>query len=193
MTRALQLGALLLVAAGTALCDQKDAGGKAAKPAPPPRGVLRPNANKGGVPKAAPKMLPNPSNEIQQLLRMSPAQRDRILEKYPPDRQAQLRQRLQNFDNQPAAERERKLQILDNFSHLPPDKQTLVRTQIQAYNKLPNDRRVMVGQAYVRLSRMPEAERRAWLDSNPFKNRFTPAEQQIISDLTQYRPLFPEE
>jgi hypothetical protein len=194
---ALQLGAFLLMAAGTALCDQKNGGGRAAKPAPPPRGMLsqpnaNPNVNKGGQPKAAPKM-PNPANEVQQLLRMSPAQRDRILEKYPPERQAQLRKRLENFDNQPPAERERQLKILDNFSRLPPEKQTLVRTQIQAYNELPDERRAMVLQAYRRLSRMPESSRRAWLDSDPFKNRFTPAEQQILSDLTEYRPLFPVE
>src|SRR5689334_9417404 len=77
-----------------------------------------------GQTKPAPK-LGNPGTVIRQLMRMSPEERERALEKLPSQRQAEIRERLQQFDNLPKAERERRLQLSESFANLPPDKQDL--------------------------------------------------------------------
>jgi len=180
MKRALQFGAVLLLWAGGAFGDQK---GTPQAPVVPRKG----GAFKG-APKGAPK-LANPSNVLERLMAMTPEQRDRVIEQLPPARQAQIRQRLERFDQLPPAEKERQLQRAQALWSLPPDKQNLVRRHIQAVNQLSDDRRVLVRQEYVRLSRMPEELRQARVNSEGFKNRFTPQEQEILRDLSEYYPL----
>ena len=135
------------------------------------------------------RKLANPATIVQQLMRMTPEERERALEKLPPARQTQIRERLQQFDSLPKQEQERRLQLGQIFASLPPEKQDLVRRQIQAFNQLPDDRRRQVGAALQRLRRLPDSERRAVLGRAPFRARFTPAEQQILSDLSENLPL----
>jgi hypothetical protein len=138
-------------------------------------------------PKGAPK-LGNPGNVAQRLLQMSPEERERILSRFPPERQAQIRQRLQRLDSLPKQQQDRAIERYQTFSNLPPEKQDLVRRQIRAFNALPDDRRQMVGAAFQRLRRMPEAERQARMSSPAFKSRFSPEEQQILADLSANWP-----
>jgi len=148
--------------------------------------AARPLAAQQGA-RPAPK-LGNPGTLVRQLMRMSPEQRERALEKLPPQRQAQIRERLQEFDNLPKAEQQRRLQLSEHFANLPPEKQDLVRRQIQAFNQLPDDRRRVVGAAFQRLRRLPEAERQARLASPQFQARFSPTEQQMLADLSSNLP-----
>jgi hypothetical protein len=138
-------------------------------------------------PKAAPK-LANPGTVAQRLLQMTPEERERVLERFPPERQAQIRQRLQRLDSLPKQQQDRAIERYQTFSNLPPEQQKLVRRQIQAFNALPDDRRKVVGGAFQRLRRMPEAERQARMSSPAFKSRFSPEEQQMLSDLSANWP-----
>ncbi len=137
--------------------------------------------------KPAPK-LANPGAIVQQLIRMTPEERERAIEKLPLQRQEQVRENLRRFDSLPKAEQERRLRLVEMFASLPPEKQDLVRRQIQAFNHLPDDRRRLVGPAFQRLRRMTESQRQARLASEAFRNRFTPAEQQMIADLAENLP-----
>jgi len=150
-------------------------------------GVVAAQQSDGPQTRPAPK-LANPTTIVQQLMRMTPEERERALEKLPPRRQALIRERLQRFDSLPKAEQERRLRLGEIFGNLPPDKQDLVRRQIQAFNQLPDDRRRLVGTAFQRLRRLPEAQRQARLASPQFHDRFTPAEQQMLADLSENLP-----
>ncbi|HEY2845037.1 MAG TPA: DUF3106 domain-containing protein [Bryobacteraceae bacterium] len=148
---------------------------------------LMPHVLAGQQTKPAPK-LANPTTVVQQLMRMTPEERERALEKLPPQRQALIRERLEKFDRLPKAEQERRLRLGEIFANLPPDKQDLVRHQIQAFNQLPDDRRRLVGAAFQRLRRLPESQRRELLASERFRSRFSSAEQQMIADLSENLP-----
>src|SRR5579871_2049547 len=148
-------------------------------------GMAQPSQS--GPPRPAPR-LANPGTLVRQLMRMTPEQRERALEKLPQQRQEEIRERLRQFDNLPKAEQQRRLQLSETFAALPPEKQDLIRRQIRAFNQLPDDRRRVVGAAFQRLRRMPESERQARLASPEFQNRFGPAEQQIIADLAENWP-----
>lgn len=171
MNRFLQLVAVFLVAASPALRAQK----QEEHPAP----ALRPGR--------APRMT-NPATIVQRLMRMTPEQRERAIEKLPPDRQTQLRERLAQFDSLPKPEQERRLQLGQIFASLPLDKQEVVRRQIQAFNQLPDDRRREVASAFQRLRRLRESEREVRMAAPAFRNRFTPSEQQMLADLSQNLP-----
>ncbi|HXB68004.1 MAG TPA: DUF3106 domain-containing protein [Candidatus Acidoferrales bacterium] len=190
MTRAFQIGGLLLLFAASGISDQKGSG-KPPKAAPPPRAeAARPNNPKanGEFKNGAPR-LPNPlGNPVQRLMAMPPEQRERVLEKYPPQQQANLRQRLDEFDKLPPAEKARRLQLLQSFSNLPPEKQQILARQLPAFNALPDDRRIVLRKELVQLWRMPESERQARLNSEAFKSQFSPSELQMLSDISQNYP-----
>ena len=180
MIRHVQIALLLAAAAGSALSAGPKEAAKIVRPAQPrpptpPKGAARVN---------------NPGASVaQRLMRMTPEQRERALEKLPPQQQAQIRQRLERLDNLPAQQRERVIQQYQEFQSLSPEKQSLVTRQIQAINHLPEDRGAVVRAELQRMRRMPENEREARIASEDFKNRFTPAEQQMLSDISSSLPL----
>src|SRR5215469_2253939 len=156
-------------------------------PPPPAKWGGGPNAG-GGTPKGAGKLRVY-GNPIELLRAMTPEQRERALEKFPPDRQAQIRKGLENFDKQNEAQKQRQLRELDEFYKLPQDKQQLVRQQSKAFNDLSDDRKIAVRAAYANLSKMTPEERADRLARPQFQQRFSPEEMQILSVLSEYLPL----
>jgi Protein of unknown function (DUF3106) len=185
---------LLLVAAGM---GAQTAGPKASKAPPPPRNAVGPGeaarspaARNPEAPKAggAPR-LGNPGNPVERLMAMPPERREQVLERLPPQQQANLRQRLDRFDKLPAAERARLNQMWSRFNSLPPETQAIVTRQMRAFNGLPEARREALKPVLQRLRRMPEDRRNALLNSEAFKNRFSASEVQMLTDIAQNYPL----
>ncbi len=131
MKRAIQLAGVvwLFTAVGVSADQNKPKNPPPPKPAPPPaaakaeawKGGGGPSGGRGAAGGGAPKArnLPVPGNPIELLRAMTPEQRERALEKFPPDRQAQIRKGLENFDKQNEAQKQRQLQELDEFYKLP--------------------------------------------------------------------------
>jgi hypothetical protein len=149
-------------------------GAPAPKPAakvPPPRPAVRP---------ADPGLA-----VIDRWLQLTPQQRERALAKLPPDRQRPIRERLDRWNKLTPQEKERLRMRYDQFSHLPPDRQALVRRQIQNFAKMPNDRRPFVSKELDSLRRLPDSDLRARVNSEEFRSRFSPREQEILRDLAE--------
>jgi hypothetical protein len=196
MQRRSQAVTVLLLMAAAGMCAQT-AGPKAPKAPPPPRNAVRPGAaapspaaRNPQAPKAggAPR-LGNPGNPVERLMAMPPERRERVLEKLPQQQQANLRQRLERFDKLPAAERARLNQMWSTFNSLPPETQAIVTRQMQAFNSLPETRREDLKPVLQRLRHMPEERRNALLNSPAFKNRFSAAEVQMLTEISQNYPL----
>jgi Protein of unknown function (DUF3106) len=190
MTRAITIGVALLLSAGAALCDQKGPAPPRAQPAPPKAasgGVPRPN---GGVPKGGAK-LANPGNVMERLAGMTPEQRERVLEKLPPARQSELRQRLADFDSRPPAQKERLLALYARFSSLPPETQAMLRQRLQMFNNIPLPRRQVLRMEIQRLHNLPEDQRSAVFGREPFRARHTPEEIELLRFLSDNYP-FPD-
>jgi hypothetical protein len=154
-----------------------------------------PKGGPKGVPKGMPKgdamkkggggvrLTPNP--QVERLLAMPPEQRDRVLEKLPSNQQTALRKRFEQFDKLPPEERAHRIEMWKKFESLTPEKRELVTKQMSAVSALPEDRGVMVKRALNNLSRLTPEERQARLNSPAFKERFSPEEHQMISDLVE--------
>jgi hypothetical protein len=188
MNRVSQLVGVVWLGAAIAICGPQEQPGSATPPKSQPaaKPVPAPVNKGGGAPKKT--SLPNPDNPIERLLRMAPEQRELAIEKFPPDQQANFRKQFENFDKQTEAQKQRQLEHLDQFWSLPPDKQKLVRAQMNAFKELPEDRREEVKKAYVTLSSLTPEEREVRLARPQFRNRFTPAELQMLMVLPQYWP-----
>lgn len=196
MARAPQLAVVaLLCAAGVWAADQKTP-----KNPPPPKepAVKAPPAARGGTPRNPPPAgrgnpngphIGNPANPIQQLFRMSPEDRERAIEKFPPQQQKRIREQLDKLDKLPPAQKAQMMRLGNELAGLPPDKQLLVWRQITAFNALPEERRRLVVPELQRLRRMPEDQRLARIMSEDFRSTYTPAEQQMMIDIAQYLPI----
>jgi hypothetical protein len=192
MKRHSQVVGVLLLMAAVATCAQTTAEpkpAKAPKAPPPPRSGLREGAGAKAAKGGGAQRLGNPGNPVERLMAMPPEKREQVLEKLPPTQQANLRQRLERFDKLPAAERARLNQMWSTFNSLPPEKQEIVTRQMQAFNNLPDERREVLKPVLQRLRLMPEERRSALLNSEAFKNRFSPAEVQMLTDISENYPL----
>jgi hypothetical protein len=199
MSRALPFAGLLLAVVCAWSEDQKNA----TKPSPPP--AARPAAPapaRGGAPRnAAPRNaapppagarggrqmgapIINPANPVTRLLKASPEERERAMEKLPPAMQEQFRAQFKRFDSLTPQQQQLQLKWVEHYSALPADQQVVIRQQFQALAKLPQDRRQPIGATLRRLAGMPDDQRRKVLESEDFKSQFSPEEQKIISDLS---------
>src|SRR4051812_33696111 len=180
MKRLIQLGLVLAVSVAPVAHAQ-------------PKATLRPPLK--GFPKALPKKGGSgvPGGPGQQngggRLAMPPDMRDRVLEKLPPKQQENLRRRFEQFDKLPPEERARRIEMWKRFESLPPEKREILTRQMQAFRALSDDRVAVMRPALNRLSRMSPEEREARLNSEAFKNRFSPEELQMLSDLAENYPL----
>jgi hypothetical protein len=176
------VSALLLSVAGAVGSAQPKGG---SKPAPPPAAKPAPRGG-GGVQPRRPIGPPigNPSNPAVRLYEASPEQRERALEKLPPNMQEQIRKQLQRFDAMPPEQKRIVIAQVKHFAALSPAQQQTFRRQFQAFSKLPPEQRRPIATALRRLEAMPEADRARLLSSDAFQSGFSPEERQMISDLS---------
>ena len=193
--RSQAVGVLLLMAAAR-MCAQTGSS-EPSNATPPRRNALRPRAaakspgarNPDGLKGGGAPRLGAPGNPVERLMAMPPEKRDQVLEKLPPQQQANLRQRLERFDKLPAAERARLNRMWTTFNSLPPETQAIVTRQMQAFNSLPETRREVLKPVLQRLRHMPEDRRNALLNGRAFKNRFSATELQMLAEISQNYPL----
>ena len=196
MTRALQLGGLLLVCGAVYAADQKaapkapPAAAGAGRPANPPPRNAAPNAGRGGAvnrPGGGRQMgapIINPANPATRLFKATPEERERALEKLPPAMQDQFRAQFRRFDALSPAQQQLQLKWVDRYSALTSQQQISFRQRLQELQRLAPDQRKPIAMALRRLEGMSDEQRQKVLDSEEFKSRFSADELKMISDLS---------
>jgi hypothetical protein len=187
----LQIGGILLLATVAALGEQKGNPKQPKAPPPPPaakpvapKAMPKNGAPKGDASKAGGVPRLNPVNQFERLIAMPPEKRDQVLERLPPAQQERLRQRLEQFDKLPPQQKALRLELANRYFALPPEKQAAFAQQVQAFNSLDRDRHRAVQQELRTLWQLNEQQRQERLNSDEFKTRFSPAELQMLNDLS---------
>ena len=180
-----RLRVAIVAAAGIqALFGQKD---PKPKPASPPKAAPAPRPNAGKANPNAAAKAPGIEN-VQRLAGMSPKDREKALAGLPPDRRQAVEKRLQNFQQMSPAERQRATFEVERLQKLPQQKQNQVRRAIHQFTDLPEERQAVITAELDRLTAMPEEERRSRMNSEEFRNRYSPAEQQMMSNIAEVLP-----
>jgi len=180
-------GLVCLMAAG-GRADESTAKPPKAVPAPRPRAAPAAARPKGALRAAGGHKLNNPLNPGQRFLQMTPEEQERVMERANQQQQERMRAALERYNSLPPAARERLFRQYQLLKDLPLGQQALVSRQFQGFNQLPDDRRWPVGQELIRLHRMPPEKRAARLESEDFVARYSPAERQILRDLSLNLP-----
>jgi len=151
--------------------------------APRENGPAGPKGAKG--PDAAARPMANPYNAVDRWNAMNPKQRERLLERMPADKRQQFLDKIHKFNALPKQEQQMMREQYERLSHLPPDQQQVVRRDLAKFNNLPPARQQAMNQEFLKLRKMSESERNTHLSSPEFRDKFYPAEQQMIGDLTK--------
>lgn len=162
-----------------------------AKPAPKPpaagpqRTSPPPQANR---PRPAGENGPGSAENLAKLLKLSPEQRNKYLSALPPARRAMIEKRLNDYQKMPEPDRVRALERLRRMQSLPPQKQNQVRASSKKFLELPQPRRGLVNREINQLRPLSDIDRRAMMNTEEFRSKFTPAEQQMIDDICLVTP-----
>jgi Protein of unknown function (DUF3106) len=155
--------------------------------------AARPKAQPGVQQRPAQQRQAQPNNHPgEQILRglatMTPEEREKALSRLPPAQRANIEKRIENFQQLPPATQARRLERLDRLNNLPQQRQNEVRRSMNQMQKLPDDRRMAINRELGRMTKMTDDERQEYMNTEEFRNRFSPDEQRIARDLAEIQP-----
>jgi hypothetical protein len=194
--KAARAAAILLAAGLTAalpgFADPQGKGRAAAPPAETPRQAPQPRQQNAPRPQQQPR---NPETRAKaqargdevflKLLNMTPDEREKALSVLPPERRAQFQKRIENFQKLDPTVQERRLGRVEKLNALPIDQQARVRQSMKDLQALPDDRKKALNQELRRMASMSDDEKQSRMTSDEFRNRFSPAEQEMLGNITK--------
>jgi DNA-directed RNA polymerase beta' subunit len=128
--------------------------------------------------------LVNPRSPAARLMLATPEQRERALQRFTPERQAQIRKQLAWFDGLPKPQQAIQIRRLERFARLLPAQRAEIQRQMQALNRLPQNRKQLVRRALSNVLNLSSEMRARRLNNPAFQSRFSPEELSIIRDLS---------
>jgi hypothetical protein len=129
---------------------------------------------------------PHAGDWLRQHQGLSAEEQERALQQDPryrrldPERQERLRKRLQEFNSLPPEQQERILQRMETWEHLTEEQQQQARRLFRSFRRLPQDRKDALAGALRELRGMSPEERQQAIDSEPYRNRFSDEELDLL-------------
>lgn len=142
---------------------------------PPPRG-----------PKGPPHRPPPPGPAaIERFNNLPPGQRERMLERLPPERRREFEDRVERYNRLSPEEKERLQDRYDRFRRMPPDRRDEARRVFSRFRQLPEERQALIQGEIQALGKMTPEARQEYVDSPEFREKFSPEERRILRDLSR--------
>lgn len=151
--------------------------------AAPPKAAVQKAPPKNNVPKTASGVI-----LIDRLAAMTPEERDKALAGLPAERRAKILENVEKFNQLPPLQQARSRERLERLNSLAPARQMELRDSMKEFNGLPQPRRAMMNNTMRRLVQMTDEQRRAFMETNAFRNRFSANEQRLMNDLIEIFP-----
>lgn len=154
---------------------------------------MRPLGPKMGPPGMRPPAgAPKPNPALEKWRSMTPGERQRFLDRLPPERREEVQRRWEQFERNDRMlkpdQRDRLQQAFSEFRNLPPERQQTARRAFRQWMVQPEERRATMRGELESLRGMAAEDRRARMDSEDFKSKFSKVEQGILHDLTEALP-----
>jgi hypothetical protein len=128
------------------------------------------------------------ANLIERLNRMSPAERQRALNRMPADRRAILERRMNALNNINPEAKQKLQRDYQHFQKLPRDKQDEARKTLRQIADLPEGRRKLVRGAIHNLRQQSPEIQQQRLESRAFQRRFEEEERKLIREALSVLP-----
>lgn len=125
---------------------------------------------------------------IDEFERMTPEERQRALDRLPPQQRKQLQERLQKFNQLPPEQQQNLRNMYTRLNQLPPEQQGKVREAINKFSQEPPGRQQAMREELRNLATLPQEDRQSRLSSPEFKSKFSGKEQQIVRQMSDLLP-----
>ncbi len=145
----------------------------------------QPHAGNPSFPRGRGGMNPNREMMLERWSRMTPEERQRALEKLPPERRERIEQQLKRYQSLSPEERQRLRARMEAWDRLPPEERDQRRELFRRFSSLPDDRRPVVRREFNYLRNLPEADRQARIASEAFRSRYSADEQRLLREITE--------
>jgi len=136
----------------------------------------------------AAKVAKNVKTPIDEFMRMSPAEREKALDRLPPQQRKRVEERLQRFNHLPPGQQQTLRNMYDRLNQLPPERQQAVRKSINQFSREPQDRRQAMREELRTIAPLQAADRESRMASSEFREKFSDKEQRIIRDMSDVLP-----
>ncbi len=127
-----------------------------------------------------------PIQQQEQMLRRDPS-----FSRLPKSDQQRLIQQLHRVDQMPEGQRERRLARAEALERLSPQQRAQVNLAARRWATMPAGRQTMMRQAFQDLRGVPPDQRDTVLNSERYKENFSPEERGILSDVLRVEPYAP--
>jgi len=109
----------------------------------------------------------------------------------PPQVQLRMHQQLAQLNGMTPAQRQRTLDRTEAMEALQPEQRLQVRNALVGLGALPEDRRRFVGRTFRALRDLPDPQRQAYLNSPAMRSQFTEQERAVLNNLFVVAPYLP--
>ena len=159
---------------------------RAAKVQPAPKAQAAPPQAQVNRPQAADN---HPGEQqVDRLMQMTPAEREKALSRLAPGRRQNIERRIGELQKLPPAQQSMVRNRLEMLNSLPPQRANQVRRSLQQFKTLPEERSGQMRQEMQRMATLPDDDRRAHMNSEEFRNRYTATEQQMMGNIMEVTP-----
>jgi len=130
----------------------------------------------------------SPQDPVDRFMKMSPEQREKALSKLPPQRRENIERRLNELEKLPPEARTRLMNAAEMLRAMPPERQQMVRQALRRFQQMPEERHAVVQTEMQKMEPLTDEQRRERMNSEEFRNRYTPAEQQMMRNMLEVVP-----
>ena len=133
----------------------------------------------------------DPQKQLERIMNMNPVQRQKWLESLPPQRRENIERRLTEYQRTPPAERNLLARRAAMLQSLPPQRQNQVRRSLKQFEDTPEERQGQMRRELSKMAPMSDEDRRAYMNTEEFRNKYSPTEQQIMGNISEITPQVP--
>lgn len=128
---------------------------------------------------------------MERLHNMDATERERLLQRLPPERRASVEKNLRRYEALPAEARKHLQRQFTAFRRMPQERQAEARELFRQLNSIPAERRLELRQEVVRLRFLKPEQREARMASDAFRAEYTEEERALLDRLANLLPAPP--
>jgi hypothetical protein len=135
-----------------------------------------------------PKAAKNVRTPIDEFMRMSPEERQKALDRLPPQKRRRLQDRLERFNQLPQQQQQTLRAMYGRLNQLPPERQQVIRKSLNQFSQQSQERRQAMRRELRGMAPLDAGDREARMSSPEFQGKFSEKERGIIRDMSELLP-----
>jgi hypothetical protein len=126
-------------------------------------------------------------NALERFQGLSPEQRQRALDRLPPERRKQVEKRIESYNQLTPEERDRLQGRLNDFSKWSPARKEKARDVFRRFQEIPAGRRQALREEFMSWRSLTDDELESRVASDEYHSKYSDTERNILEELVRLR------